>query len=62
MLFCIGVSDVYYTDVNLFESQKRTDVILDNLACMFNIPRNSLHIVKASFSSFICMFQIKLSE
>lgn len=37
--------DLYYSDVNFFKSQKRTDLILDNLACMLSIPRDSLHIV-----------------
>jgi hypothetical protein len=45
--------DLYYIDVNFFKSQKCTDSILENLACMLNIPRNSLHIVYFISSSYI---------
>lgn len=40
-----SLRDVYYSDVNLFKKQKKTDAILENLAAMFGVHRNDLNIV-----------------
>jgi meiotic recombination protein SPO11 len=43
----ISKRDVYYSDVNLFKKQKKTDAILENLAAMFGVHRNDLNILAA---------------
>jgi meiotic recombination protein SPO11 len=37
--------DLYYLDTELFGSQKNLDAIVDDLASMFQVPRNHLNIV-----------------
>lgn len=37
--------DLFYTDVNLFQDQKESDAVLDDVACMVGCTRSSLNIV-----------------
>jgi meiotic recombination protein SPO11 len=37
--------DLFYTDVKLFQSQKESDVVIDDVACMVGCTRSSLHVV-----------------
>lgn len=41
----VCIRDIYYSDVALFETQAKTDKVIENLACMLNVPRNSLNVV-----------------
>ncbi|XP_070570118.1 meiotic recombination protein SPO11-like [Ptychodera flava] len=40
--------DMYYYDTKLFGSQSVLDDIIDNISCMIQVPRESLHILAAS--------------
>uniref|UniRef100_A0A383VRC0 DNA topoisomerase 6 subunit A n=1 Tax=Tetradesmus obliquus TaxID=3088 RepID=A0A383VRC0_TETOB len=37
--------DLFYTDVKLFEDQRESDAVLDDLSCMLGCTRSSLHVV-----------------
>lgn len=39
--------DVYYSNINLFESQIITDTIIENIAATFEVNRNFLHILSS---------------
>lgn len=38
--------DLYYTNVELFQTQAYLDAIIDDLAFKFGVSRHSLHIVR----------------
>ncbi|XP_019629274.1 PREDICTED: meiotic recombination protein SPO11-like [Branchiostoma belcheri] len=40
--------DVFYNNTKLFGSQRVLDTIVDDIACMLNVPRHSLHILATS--------------
>lgn len=40
--------DIYYSDVSFFACQAVVDRAVDDISCMFNIPRHSLHILACS--------------
>ena len=37
--------DLFYTDVKLFEDQKNSDAVLDDVSCMLGCTRSSLNVV-----------------
>ncbi|MEM2636936.1 MAG: hypothetical protein QXL15_01150 [Candidatus Korarchaeota archaeon] len=37
--------DIFYTDVNLFQDQSESDPVLEDVAVMLNVIRNSIHVV-----------------
>ena len=37
--------DVYYADKVLFGTQQAVDEVFNDLACMLQVPRSSLHVV-----------------
>lgn len=39
--------DLYYSNINLFESQIKTDTIIENIAATFEVNRNFLHILSS---------------
>jgi ribosomal protein L20A (L18A) len=40
--------DLFYNDVDLFEKQQILDCVIDDLACLFRVPRRCLHVVKVA--------------
>jgi meiotic recombination protein SPO11 len=37
--------DLFYNDVDLFEKQQILDCVIDDLACLFRVPRRCLHVI-----------------
>jgi meiotic recombination protein SPO11 len=37
--------DIYYTNTELYQSQRMVDEIVDDLSCLFNVPRRDTHII-----------------
>jgi DNA topoisomerase VI subunit A len=47
--------DIYYSKVNLFGNQRRTDDAIENLASLLSVPRNSLHVVLENIDLIISL-------
>uniref|UniRef100_A0A1A8NHA7 DNA topoisomerase (ATP-hydrolyzing) n=1 Tax=Nothobranchius pienaari TaxID=704102 RepID=A0A1A8NHA7_9TELE len=40
--------DIFYSNTQLFSSQKSLDAIIDDISCMLKLPRRSLHVLATS--------------
>ncbi|KAL4655257.1 meiotic recombination protein SPO11 [Arapaima gigas] len=40
--------DIYYSDTQLFTSQRTVDSVVDDISCMLKVPRRSLHVLATS--------------
>ncbi len=52
--------EIYYTDVELFEDQKYSDKIIEDLAAMLKVIRNSTHIVASAKGA--CIGRLKIRD
>ncbi|MHA1356563.1 MAG: DNA topoisomerase IV subunit A [Candidatus Helarchaeota archaeon] len=52
--------EIYYTDVDLFEDQKYSDKIIEDLSAMLKIIRNSTHIVASAKGA--CIGRLKIRD
>ncbi len=52
--------EIYYTDVDLFEDQKNSDKIIEDLSAMLKVIRNSTHIVASAKGA--CIGRLKIRD
>jgi meiotic recombination protein SPO11 len=52
--------EIYYTDVDLFEDQKYSDKIIEDLSAMLKVIRNSTHIVASAKGA--CIGRLKIRD